>query len=279
MTVVRYVGHTGIEFVLDGAPGIGMQRGEILDWEYSVQTLGGSIDCLYRDSRPFDGVFFVGPDGKLSASERMDAFANLTSKDVGANEPGRLYVGDWFIPVFLIGLEKEYALRDEVFDCRGRFITDSPRWMRERKLQFRSREDTEGIDYPHDYPHDYSPSWFSGAVRNTSPLPCAVRIEIQGPAQGWHVHIADNVYTCSKALDPGERLLIDGYAEEIWFTDKLGSASNAFDTWGGVFKEGSGSFVFERVPSGDSPISWDGCDALSITLCEERDEWLWGSVS
>lgn len=278
MTVVKYVGHTGTEFILDGLPGIGMRRGEVLDWEYSVQELGGSVDCLYRDSRPFDGSFFVGPDGSISASERLDALMDITARDIAANDPGRLYVGDWFIPVYLIGLEKDYTIDDELFECVGRFITDHPRWRRERELQFRPREDVEGVDYPHDYPHDYSPSWFSGAVNNSSPIPCAVRICIQGPAQDWHVRIADNVHVCKKALDEGERLLIDGFAEEIWFTDKLGNTSNAFDTWSGVFKEGSGSFVFERAPSGCSPISWDGCDALSITLCEERDEWLWGSV-
>ena len=278
MTIVKYVGHAGAEFVLDGLPGIGMRRGKVLDWEYSVQELGGMIDCLYRDTRPFDGGFAVGADGALTASERLDALMGITARDVGADVPGRLYVGDWFIPVFLIGLEKKYFNDDEVFDCTGRFITDSPRWMREREFQFRLREDVRGLDYPHDHPHDYSPSLFSGAVLNSSPLPCAVRIRIEGPAQDWHVRIADNVYSCSKRLEAGEVILIDGYAEEIWFTDALGNASNAFDTWAGVFKEGSGSFVFERVPSGQSPISWDGCDALSITLCEERDEWLWGSA-
>lgn len=278
MTVVRYVGHAGAEFVLDGSPGIGMRRGKVLDWEYSVQELGGMIDCLYRDTRTFDGGFAVGADGSLTAAERLDALVDVTARDVGANEPGRLYVGDWFVLVYLISLEKKYSTGDEVFDCTGRFVTDSPRWRRERELQFRPREEVDGHDYPHDFPHDYSPSWFSGALKNTSPLPCAVRICVEGPASDWHVRIANNVYACRKALKEGERLLIDGLAEEIWFTDALGNASNAFDTWAGVFKEGSGSFVFERVPSGESPMSWDGCDALSITLCEERDEWLWGSV-
>lgn len=278
MTVVKYVCHTGAEFVLDGLPGIGIRRGEVLDWEYDIQELGGHVDCLYRGPRTFDGSFFVGPDGPLSASERLTVLMNLTAKDVGSNEPGRLYVGDWFIPVYLVGMQKDYTDHDEVFECSGRFRTDSPRWMREREFQFRPREGVGGLDFSHDYPHDYSPSWFSGMVVNAAPLPCAVRIRVEGPAQGWHVRIANNVYSSSKILDPGEVLLIDGFSEEIWFMDALGNKSNAFDTWGGIFKEGSGSFVFERAPSGPSPVSWDGCDALSITLCEERDEWLWGSV-
>lgn len=278
MTVVRYVGSTGAEFVLDGQPGIGMRRGEVLDWEYSVQELGGTVDCLYRSTRLFDGSFFVGPDGGVCASERMDAFANIAAKDVGLNEPGRLYVGDWFVPVFLVGLEKEYSDRDEVFECVGRFVADRPRWMREREFQFRPREEAAGLNFPHDHSHDYSPSWFSGAVLNTSPLPCAVRILVEGPAQDWHVRIAGNVHSCSKQLLAGETILIDGLAEEIWFTDALGNTSNAFDTWGGTFKEGSGTFVFERAPSGASTVHWDGCDALAVILCEERDEWLWGSA-
>ncbi|MCI9129356.1 MAG: hypothetical protein HFJ65_03430 [Eggerthellaceae bacterium] len=278
MTVVKYVSHTGIEFILDGAPGIGMRRGEVLDWEYDIQELGGAIDCLYRDTRGFDGKFFIGPDGVLTASERLDALVNLTALDVGANEPGKLYVGEWFVPVYLIGLEKDYADRDEVFECTGRFATDSPQWMRERKVEFRPRKDASGVDYPHDLPHDYSPSWFSGAVKNESPLPCAVRICVEGPADDWSVRIGTNTYSCKKALKEGESLLIDGLAEEIWFTDNLGNRSNAFSTWGGIFKEGSGSFVFERVPPDYSPISWENCDALSITLCEVRDEWLWGSA-
>lgn len=280
MTVVKYVGHTGSEFIIDGAHGIGMERGEILDWEYTVLELGGYIDNFYRESRAFDGRFFIGADGSHSASERLDTFMTLTARDRGARSPGRLYVGDWFVPVYHIGLSHEYTDQDEVFKCVGRFKTDAPQWSREREVQFRPRESHTGFDYPHDFPHDYSPSWFTGAVLNTSPLPCAVRIRVQGPATDWHVRIADNVYSCNKNLVEGETLFIDGKEEKIWFTDTLGNVSNAFDTWkgAGVFKEHSGSFIFEYAPSGESPISWDGCDAVAITLCEVRDEWLWGSV-
>lgn len=278
MTVVKYVCHTGAEFVFEGKPGVGMRRGEILDWDYSVQELGGTVECVYRGPRTFEGEFFIGPDKGVTASERLVKLTNLMSRDNGANMAGTFYVDDAFIPVRTLGLGKEYSEEDRVFDCKGIFRSDSPRWMRERKFQFSPRKDAKGMDYPHDHPHDYSPSWFSGAVRNTSPLPCAVRICVEGPAQGWHVRIADNVYSCKKSLDAGEFLLIDGLAEKIWFTDKLGNVSNAFETWDGTFKDGSGSFVFQRAPVGESPISWDGCDAVSITLCEESDEWMWGSV-
>ena len=278
MTVVRYVGHTGTEFILDGAPGIGMSRGEVLDWQYSVQQLGGKVDCLYRDSVKFDGVFLGGRVGCLTASAVLDPHINLLARAGAALPPGRLYVGDLFIPVIQIGMEKRYSEQDEVFKCVGRFSSDSPQWSRDREFQFRPREDAHGLDFPHDHPHDYSPSWFSGAVLNASPLPCPVRIRVEGPAKDWHVRIAGNVYSCDKELRAGELLLIDGVEEKIWHTDDLGNVSSAFDTWAGTFEEGSGSFVFEWAPSGELPISWDGCDALSITLREMYDEWPWGSI-
>lgn len=273
---VKYINHLGQSVELN-AEGVRLNTGELNDWELQVSTLNGSIASFAHEviEKPVAGIVFKHDSAPaLAKLDELYEVAIVDTECAGMEAPsyGRLIVGDWYMLCWLRGISSDRTWHKDAADFEVILVSDVPLWTREKIQSFVAEEGGTGLDYPHDYPYDYAASWYTGNVRNASPRRCPVRIAVEGPTNSWHVRIAENVYTVSRKLDSGEMIIIDGRDETITHIDALGNRTNAYGDKGGIFEDGSGSFIFERVPSGDSEIEWDGIDRVEVLVYEQRDQ-------
>lgn len=273
---VRYINHLGRTVELN-AYGIRLNTGELNDWELQAATLNGSIAGFSRETteRPVAGIVFK--HDSTAALAKLDEIYEAAIVDAEALETeessyGRLVVGDWYMLCWLGGMSSDRTWIRDAADFTMVFVSDQPLWTRERIQSFKAEQDGSGLDMGFDYPHDYSASWFVGSIRNSSPRRSPVRIAIAGPADDWHVRIADNVYSVNRKLDVGEMIIIDGRDETIVHVDALGNKTNAFADKSGVYMDHSGSFIFEPVPPGNSEVELTGLDRAEILVYEQRDQ-------
>lgn len=269
--MVRYVTSAGEEAVLDGPGGVRCSRGSALDWGYSVKELNGRLAMTALEPLEFSLAASVSGPGAASA---LDALADALSTDAASGSAGRLYVGEWYRRCVPLSMAHEWCQGDGAFLLELGFRADDPAWVRAEEVEL-VPPDPAGLDFPHGFPHDYSPPAMTDSVRNRSPVPCPVRIRVQGPASDWSVRIGANAYSCDIPLIAGETACIDGSDETITVTRASGAVENAFQTFEGVFREGSGSYVFEPVAPGVSPVSWEGCSGVALTVYERRAEIGW----
>lgn len=272
---VRYINHLGRAVELN-APGIHLNTGTINDWALKTSSLNGCIAGFAHEivDKPVAGIVFKHDSPALAKLDEMYEVAIVDTERRGLEAPtyGRLVVGEWYLLCWMRGISSDRTYLKDAADFTLTLVSDIPLWTRERAQTFIAEIEGNGLDYPHDHPHDYAASWFTGTVRNGSPRRSPVRISVAGPADSWHVRIAGNVYSVTRKLDPGELIIIDGRDETIAHIDALGNRTNAFGDKAGIYKDGSGSFIFETIPSGDSEIEWDGVDKVEVLVYEQREQ-------
>ncbi len=273
---VQYVNHLGRAVELN-SEGVRINTGELNDWELQAQIMNGRVAGFTREvaEKPVAGIVFKHDStAALAKLDELYEVAIVDTDDGDFNTPnyGRLIVGDWYVLCWMRGMTSDRTWVKDAADFSMTLVSDKPLWTREKPQTFIAEKDGAGLDMGFDYPHDYSASWFEGTVHNVSPRRCPARIAVAGPTDSWYVRIADNVYSVSRKLDVDEILIIDGRDETIVHIDSLGNETNAFGDKAGVYMDGSGSFVFEPVPPGDSAIEWDGVDGVEVLVYEQRDQ-------
>lgn len=278
MKSVSYVNHEGRSVRLSGEDGVWASPGTSQNWQYEARELNGLVSDVTMDARTFTVTVGIACATEEEACAAKDALADCLSADSSSGEPGALWVGEWHLPCLPMGLSNAATVGLRGFVCTVTFRTDSPWWVREAPQELAGPQDSDGLDFPADYPLDYCAPAFTDQVRNASPMACPCRITVQGPAAGWYVVIGANRYSCDAALAPGESLTIDGDAETITVKRADGTVDNAYATMAGDPTEGSGTFVFQPVEPGFSPVSWGGCPGVAVTVLERRVEPKWGDV-
>lgn len=275
---VTYVNHLGVTVDLNN-DGVKVNTGELNNWQFGVSSLNGYVSGFLREitEKPVAGIVFKhSSEEALQKLDEMYEVAIIDTDNDDFEEPtyGKLVIGDWYMLCWLKGAEYERTWYEEAGDFVLTLVTDEPLWTREIPQTFinREEEETTGLDYPHDYPFDYSKSVLAMTLQNESPRKCPVRITVEGPATSWQVIIDDNIYTLKLDLAQGERAVIDGRDLTVFHYDNLGNPKNAFDKIGGKFEEHSGSYIFEKVPAGESNVSLVGLDSAEIVVYEQRDQ-------
>jgi len=245
----------------------------LLDWSYKETQLNGLLVGLEPSTGKRTAKIHIVGATEAEAEARFNALADHIAADLARSQLGRLYIGEWYLPCVFKASEKQYYKDRTVITQSYSLHSDDPRWVREKTWGFTSAEkDGDGLDMGFDYPHDYGAPWYSGRIVNSCPYPCQARITVEGPAEKWSIRIGSNVYQCDKTLLENEFLTMDGLDETITFVSALGNCEDASSSRMGVYADGSGSFVFEPVPAGSSPVYWDNCKAVEVTVYEKKDE-------
>lgn len=135
-----------------------------------------------------------------------------------------------------------------------------------------------GLDLPTDLPLDLAAGGFTRYVQNESLSPVDWRMTVFGPVTGPHITIGGNIIELTGSIPDGSYATIDSRRRTITLTNADGSTQNVFD-WGvratGV---GSGHYVFERIPAGQSVVSWPSSFSFDLQLVESRMDPTWGGV-
>ncbi|OZG57869.1 hypothetical protein BTIS_1110 [Bifidobacterium tissieri] len=135
------------------------------------------------------------------------------------------------------------------------------------------------LDLPTDMPFDLAGGAKIDTLVNTSLLPRPWRMTIFGPATNPSIVIGGNTHQIDVTIPAGGYLLIDAIDNEkqVLLVDQNGNRANVLDKARRGTGQGSGEYIFERIPAGTSALSWSNSFGFDLTVVEERSVPPWSN--
>lgn len=274
---VRYVNHRGETVDLFGG-GIYCDSGETADWEWSYQELNGGVASFYRPVREFPLTLIVVPGSEQRGFELRNRLFEVAEKDVLAKTPGALWIDGWYMRCYVRASKKDrYWYTGAAAGYEITVVSDDPVWTMEHTTSFSKGDTSGGLNFPFGFPTNFgAPSTLDNLIDNPGFSLFPVKIAVYGPASNPRIVIGGNRYEVECEVPAGGRLVIDGIGKTITLEDAYGRKDNAFSRRRGIQREGSGSYVFQRLSPGHQAVSWDGSFAWDATVYEQSSERRWG---
>lgn len=277
MSSLKYVNHINEE--IDLSSEWYLQNGDNLQsWQRSRTSLNGKTIAITPLAQ--QKTFALAMSSRESNGLLLrDKLYDIVSVDADECKPGKLYMDDWYVTGYVsqssISLH-QYAQDVAMFDFV--FESDDPYWTCEH--HFSSGDATNlGLDYPHDYPHDFGNALTRIEINNPDVVPSKFKLIIQKQCSNPSITIGNNNYQVDVNLEDGELLVIDtmtdGTKKTITKKSSSGVGTNVFRYRHGIQRKGSGSYIFEPIPSGISLVNWDGTFAWDLTIYERRLQRRW----
>lgn len=266
---IRYVSHDGREFAFDIAGSYKLRGTTSKDYEWDYAMLGGAVAAFSKKAGTIE------MDVVMEGDAQRDAFYEAADSDVLSETPGRIYDGDFYREGFFVASSKSEWFNAGRAAVSLKFLPSGKWWVREATSSLSPDASVGGFDHPFDYAMDYATAASANSVTNDGFTPSPVRITVQGPAEKPAVTIAGNRYAVDVDIAAGQRLVIDGSRKTVQVISNDGDVTNAFSKRVGFQKPGSGEYVFEEVPTGESEVLWSGGFDVSVTVIEKRSEPRW----
>jgi hypothetical protein len=269
-----YEDHLGRRFVgLDC--GVYMNYNDLRDYSWSYETINSRISRFYRGitTRKIPLVVYCGSDEE--AMVVMNRLHELAETDVAANQPGKIYIGDYYTHGYITGSTKaNYLVTKRLCEITLTFVSDDPAWYRDQLHTFPAGTDNQinsesGTDYPYAYPYDYALRRQGWNIVSDTIGSSAFRLEIFGVAEDPAITIGGHVYKVRGKVSAGEVLTIDSIAKTVTLSTVSGQKINWFDN------RNRESYVFEPIPAGKNSVTWSGEFGFNLTLIEKRSEPKW----
>lgn len=149
---------------------------------------------------------------------------------------------------------------------------------------------TTGLDLGADMPFD-----LAGTIRDTASrtfdigAECLVGLRFYGPCANPYATVTSddgaggsksNVYGVNATCEhEGDRIVVDplgrgGIGTSVYMVEADGSTSNLYDSRRRG-AEGSGSYIFERMPAGAITVAWPQSFGVDVVTIEERGALPW----
>jgi hypothetical protein len=242
-------------------------------FEWSTSMLGSKVAGVFLESREATIDVWVSADSEREGTAAYRRMTDAFEYDLAREIPGTLDVYGYRAPVFAITCEPVEEDMHGMFEvsCKVTFLIDGGEWTRDNAYPFSRSGQGRGLNFPFSFPCDFGsgnddPSY----VENPGASPAPLTIVVYGPAENPRVSIANNAYEVEATVKSGGKLVVDGLAKTIDLFDPYGNAESVFNCRRGIQRNGSGSFVFQRIAPGTHPVSWDGSFAFEAILHEAR---------
>lgn len=203
----------------------------------------------------------------------LDRLYEVTEKDVLANKPGKIRIGEYALSGFVSqSKKKDFLTAPEYAKLELVVMTDTPFWVREHKYTFIKGGAEAGganLDYPFDWLFDYKPESGAANFGSKSVWTSNFRLVIHGVVSDPEVRINGHLYKVTGDIGENEYLTIDSATREIYLTTNIGNRVNRFNN---RYRR---SYIFEPIPAGTVNVLWDGSFAFDLYVLDERREPRW----
>ena len=273
---IQYKNHLGE--VLDfGQNGMFVNANDLRDFVWSYTSKNNRISAFKRGIGKKTLPVKIACASEEEGTAKRNALFEVAEKDVLANQHGKIIIGDYYMKCFIVGSKKsDYLTGKRYIVVKLSIATDFPAWVKETKKTFRSMNSAvatggagSNLDFPHDYPMDYASEFANHRIINDDFVATNFQMIIYGPCSDPKVYIGGHEYGVATEIGNGEYLVIDSVAKTIELVRTNGAKVNCFN------HRSRESYVFEKIPSGENTVTWEGDFGFDMTLLEERSEPKW----
>lgn len=269
--IIRYINSRGDEVNLNKEP-YKLLISDLIDYEWKANEKSERIINFQKEIENRSLNIDIIKNGSTSSRKLMNDLSDIFEYDVINAVPGRLYIDDNYLTCFLSSSEKDNWETDAIIQCEYGLVTDYPFWVTEKMFSFGMQQSSTAgtfLDYPHDYNYDYASEGRNDYVSNDHFGSCDFVMNIFGPAINPEITIAGHIYEVITTLESSEYLQINSRDGTVVKVSQTGEMTNEYNN------RNKTSSVFEKIPPGDSLVSWDGNFGFDITLFVERSEPKW----
>lgn len=268
---IKYINHLNEEIKF-GENGVFVNENELRDYSWNYSKDNNKISNFNRGVSKLKlpvAVACANEDEGISAINRL---MEVAEKDVLAGQPGRFYVGEYYYSSYIIASKKKKHNRIRGFMLADLTVaSDNPVWVKEIQGTFDATTSSAGknLDFPHDCLYDFTSPNLVDTLVNTGFADVNFMIRIYGEVTNPSVTIGSHQYSVNTKVNSGEYLTIDSREKKVFITKADGTQENHFKD------RDKSNYIFEKVPSGESKVSWSGEYVFDVTLYEERSEPKW----
>lgn len=295
---IKYVNSRG-ESIVFGENGIYVNENTLRDWEWEHNSTYGRIRGLQRKRNDRTLPVRIWAENESQGVAIKNRLHDVTEVDVVAGTPGRLYVGDWYLPCYVVkSVKGDYLISKRMLTVTLTVAVDSGSWHCSEIVNFGDQnvatlekaevgtalvgyarvgsdgsltatdKTTPAGAYPYDYPTGYSYSKQADHLVNDCAAPCAWKIVIHGPAANPAITIGGAVHRLNYVIPDGAYVVIDSRERTI-LMHAAGTPISLFRYRDKV------DDIFAAIPTGTHFTTWNGDYFFSIELYKERSEPKW----
>ena len=244
-------------------------------WEYStisgVNGLG-RVKRFYKDTQEAKVQLGIMADNVDEFNQIMYRLHRTFDRDIRRMKPGKLWWNDFCKEVFAV--ETSQNEFDELFEAVNRevtFISVYPYWVRRITYQYGTDTVSEaaGLDYDHDYDFDYGLEEITEVIQNDCIDAANFDMKFYGPIVNPSVTIGGHDYEVLTTLAEGDYVTVNSLTKKILQYDAYGNVENVFHL------RNRDSYIFEKIPEGETAIARSKDHMLDITIFDERGEPEW----
>lgn len=242
------------------------------EWSYTNASKAG-ISGFYKDVKEKEVELQIFADSEAEYKITMDTMMTVSEKDITAEEPGRLWVDGYYLQCYLYA--NEYEEWEELFyavEKKVKLIAPALIWKKEKTVQFRYQEqqvDTSGRGYPYGYNYDYhAGTGYDSSMENDGFADMDFILTLYGYASNPEIDIGGNAYHLNYTIQKNEYVIVNSAKRTITLIKENGAVVN-------LFRYRDSSRIFDKIPTGEVSVYWNGSFDFDIMLLEERSEPLW----
>lgn len=208
------------------------------------------------------------------AGELFDADVKAVASSRSKADSGLLTVDGWSQTALVAGIEPSYDPPGPAKYTLTVALLDGLWRKRDDVQHFWSDALQPGLDL--DYPHDYMPTTRNASVVNSAVSAMPFEMVIYGPVSEPSITMGGNTYELHMDIPSGAYVTINSVEGQrsIVMTAENGDLTNVFAKGERGTGMGSGSYIFEPLPSGEHQVQWKGF-GFDLTVIRERSVPAW----
>lgn len=279
MRELKYTAHDGtiIDLNADDLWVADLQEMRGYAWTYTLATRG--IKSVSRNASTAKMTV------RTKTPAVLDAAQTAFDADVQAVRPGTLTVdGEWTQQAYVVGSSLGLVPWPEYAQVDYTIVLCDGVWRRALPVQhfFPMTAGTGAqIDLPLDLPTDLAPSKIALTVNNPTGKAAEFSAIIFGPCTNPVFQIGANTYEIDVTVPAGGYVSLSatGLSKTITLTAENGDVTNIFDKGVRGDGAGSGSYVFEPIPAGESLLEISSNYGIDLTLYDVSGGVPWRMLS
>lgn len=259
------------EVVEFGVNGLWFTNTELHDYEWKYTSNNGKISNFDRGIVEKKLSIVIACRSKEQGINYMNKIVECADKDILNGTEGTLYFGDYYLKCYLTKSHKgTFIERKGYLEAEITIASDQPQWVREVNNTFADLSSSgKNLDFAFDFPYDFTSPTAINTLVNPSFTNTDFRIRIYGEVTNPTLYIGGYMYSVNCYVASGEYLTIDSKNKTITITRNNGEIVNHFKD------RNKTNYIFEKIPSGELAVTWEGTFTFDVTLYEERSEPKW----